>query len=220
MNDSASNSAGSLKRWQRRTFWTVWITYFAYYLCRYNLPITKNVMCKTFGWSNSDFGIILTALLLMYAVGQFVNGQLADRFGTRIIASLGVLGSVLMNLGVFVVVLLAPGAELGSRTVLWLVAVFWGANGFFQAMGWTPMVRVMAHWFPSRTRGKVMGLMGTCYQFGAAASWFLAFFLVSYYAKQINALDDRKRIHHLEHDSDQGVTTAWHFNKTDSVVIT
>jgi len=48
------------------------------------------------------------------------------------------------------------------------------------------MVRVMAHWFPTSRRGKVMGLMGTCYQFGAAFAWFLAFFLVGYYANQMS----------------------------------
>jgi sugar phosphate permease len=52
-------------------------------------------------------------------------------------------------------------------------------------MGWASMVRIMAHWFSSQNRGKVMGLMGTCYQFGAAFSWFLAFFIVTYYVQQM-----------------------------------
>ncbi len=39
-------------------------------------------------------------------------------------------------------------------------------------MGWTPMVRVMAYWFPVASRGKTMGLLGTCYQLGASlAGW-------------------------------------------------
>ena len=84
--------------------------------------------------------------------GQFVNGQLADRFGTRVIASLGVLGSVSMNLAVFAVVLVvAARLRESQRRVLLLIAIFWGINGFFQAMGWSPMVRVMAHWFPAET---------------------------------------------------------------------
>ena len=97
----------------------------------------------------------------MYAVGQFVNGQLADRFGSRFIASLGVLGSVSMNIAVFLVTLLLSPETTSPRTILLLVVIFWGANGFFQAMGWTPMVRIMAHWFSSENRGKVMGFFGT-----------------------------------------------------------
>jgi OPA family glycerol-3-phosphate transporter-like MFS transporter len=44
------------------------------------------------------------------------------------------------------------------------------------------MVRVMAYWYPLSRRGKVMGLMGTCYQVGGAFSWLLAFFLTGYFA--------------------------------------
>ena len=117
MNNKMSNPDGKLGGWQKRIFSTVWITYFAYYLCRYNMPIAKTRMCETFSWNAVQFGQILSALLLMYAVGQFVNGQLADRFGTRIIASLGVLGSVIMNLLVFAVVMVSPDDGLSSEMV-------------------------------------------------------------------------------------------------------
>jgi len=185
MSKTASGSANDLKWWQSRIFWTVWVTYFAFYLCRYNMPMAKSRLSDTFSWSNEEIGIIFTALLAMYAVGQFVNGQLADRFGTRVIASLGILMSVLMNLAVFLVLIVVDPNSVDTRLLLWLIAVFWGVNGFFQAMGWSPMVRVMAHWFPTEGRGKVMGLMGTCYQFGGAFSWALAFFLTGYFVDQM-----------------------------------
>lgn len=183
VHDLTPSSASDLRRWQRRIFASVWITYFAYYLCRYNMPMAKSRLCDTFSWNATSFGIVLTALTLMYAVGQFVNGQLADRFGTRVIASIGVLGSVAMNLAVFVVTLMAGPETANPNTVLLLLVLFWGANGFFQSMGWSPMVRVMAHWFPSSNRGKVMGVVGTCYQLGGAFSWFVAFLLTGYYVR-------------------------------------
>ena len=185
MADAGDATAGDVKGWQRRIFWSVWVTYFAYYLCRYNMPMAKTRMCDAFSWDAPSIGIVFTALTVMYALGQFVNGQLADRFGTRVIASLGVVGSVAMNLAVFVTVLVAEPGTANPRAMLILIALFWGANGFFQAMGWSPMVRVMAHWYPVSRRGKVMGLMGTCYQFGAAFSWLLAFFLTGYYVREM-----------------------------------
>ena len=180
-----NSSAQDLKHWQVRIFSTVWITYFAFYLCRYNMPMVTGEMGSAFSWDKSQLGIVFSSLTLMYAIGQFVNGQLADRFGSRLIASLGVLGSVSMNMAVFVATLLLSPKTTNPRTILLLVAIFWGANGFFQAMGWTPMVRIMAHWFSSKNRGKVMGFMGTCYQFGAAFSWFLTFFIVTYYVQRM-----------------------------------
>ena len=185
MNNATTGPTNDLRNWQRRIFASVWITYFAYYLCRYNMPMAKTQMCEAFSWDAGSIGIVFTALTLMYALGQFINGQLADRFGSRVIASLGVLGSVLMNLAVFLVTLTAsPEGVDPGRMLLW-ITIFWGANGFFQAMGWSPMVRVMAHWFPTSGRGKVMGLMGTCYQFGGAFSWFLAFLITGYYVREL-----------------------------------
>src|SRR3972149_406969 len=152
MNDPAHNSVSDLRSWQRRIFVSVWITYFSYYLCRYNMPVAKTRLCETFAWDAKAMGMVLTSLTLMYAVGQFVNGQLGDRFGARVVSSIGALGSVVMNLAIFVVMLAVSPETTNPNTVLLLVVVFWGANGFFQAMGWSPMVRAMAHWFPLHGR--------------------------------------------------------------------
>jgi hypothetical protein len=108
MSDPTSGEANDLKRWQYRIFGTVWVTYFAYYLCRFNLPIVKGKMVEGYGWNQQTVGWAFTSLALAYAFGQLVNGQLADRFGSRRMASLGVLGSVVMNLTVFILLMVVP----------------------------------------------------------------------------------------------------------------
>ena len=175
-----------MRRWQRRIFGTVWFTYFMYYFCRYNMPVAKSSLCDTFDWNAADIGAVFTALTVMYAIGQFVNGQLGDRFGTRFISTMGCAVSVLMNLAVFALLMIARDETIPASAVLPLLVVFWGINGFFQAMGWSPMVKVMAHWFPLKGRGKIMGWLGTCYQLGAACASLLALFLVSTYVTAWN----------------------------------
>ena len=83
MSQNEAKPTANLKNWQFRIFGTVWITYFAYYLCRMNMSMAKTPLCETFGWNAAEFGLIASSLTIMYAVGQFVNGQLADRFGAR-----------------------------------------------------------------------------------------------------------------------------------------
>ncbi|MBN2217769.1 MAG: MFS transporter [Pirellulales bacterium] len=181
MSSFSDHSPPELRHWQRRIFASVWITYFAFYLCRYNMPVAKIPIGEAFGFDKTGTGQILTVWAILYAIGQFVNGQLADRFGTRRIVTLGIFGSVAMNLAVFGLMFWADPKTANPTLVHAGLMIFWGANGFFQAMGWSPMVRLMAHWFPVEGRGKVMGVLGTCYQFGGAAASLLALFLTGYY---------------------------------------
>ena len=181
---AAGHAQADLRRWQKRIFANVWLAYFTFYLCRQNMPVANKRISDTFGWDKEgDFGKVLTALLICYAIGQFVNGQLGDRFGTRRISSIGIFGSVAMNMSVFLVIFFISPSEANSTLLLTLLVLFWGANGFFQSMGWAPMVRAMAHWFPVSSRGATMGWLGTCYMFGGAvASIMAAFFSGEFFA--------------------------------------
>ncbi len=155
------------KYWKRRMLWTVWITYAGFYLARVNMSIALPGIMKEYGFSKTTMGGILTALFICYAVGQFVNGQLGDRFGARKLVTIGVFASVLLNF-VF-------GFSGG---VLLTMIVIWGLNGYFQAMGWGPCVKTVANWFPRSERGRAGGILGSSYQIGNAASWALAGYII------------------------------------------
>ena len=70
MSDPANASSDDLKHWQRRVFWSVWITYFAFYLCRYNMPVAKSIMCEEYPWTTTDFGWVFSALTATYEIGR------------------------------------------------------------------------------------------------------------------------------------------------------
>ena len=158
-----------LKSWQKKMFWLMWVTYASFYLCRVNISVALPGIMDEFGLTKTNMGLVLSALFLMYAVGQFINGQLGDKLNSRRIIAVGLLCSAVLNL-VF--------GFLGG--LLGLMIVVWGLNGYFQSMGWGPTVKAMANWFPRDVRGRIAGRLGTCYIVGGAISWLLAGAVIRY----------------------------------------
>jgi len=173
-----------LSKAQWQTLFVVWLTYGAFYLCRVNIGPARVEIEKTFAIDPLEMGLVLGGLKIGYAIGQLVNGQLAERFGPKRILLTGMFGSVTACLlfasaGKLVHVLpslatpvnavvhvFAPSATLGPAAALLLV--IWFANGYFQAGGWPPTVKIMASWYTPTERGRMMGILGTSYQLGSA----------------------------------------------------
>ena len=156
-----------MKKWQKRILTTAWITYASFYLLRINMSVAIPGIMQEFGITKTSIGIVLSALFFAYAVGQFVNGQLADKFGAKKIVALGLFVSAILNI-IFGF----------TNNFLAGMVLIWGLNGFFQAMGWSPIVKTVACWFSAAKRGQAAGILGTSYIFGGAASWALAGFVV------------------------------------------
>ncbi len=152
--------------WRRRVFISIWITYGTFYLTRVNMSIAIPGIMEEFGYSKTLLGGILTCLFATYAIGQFINGQLGDKFGARRFISLGLLCSGILNI------------LFGFTNIFTAMMLIWGLNGYFQSMGWAPSVKTVANWFPPERRGKMSGLLGTTYQIGNAYSWALSGFVV------------------------------------------
>jgi sugar phosphate permease len=157
------------KSWQIRTFITIWITYGTFYLCRANISFALPGLSAEFGYSKTMLGLLGTALFIMYSLGQFVNGQLGDKFGARKLVFTGMIVSALLNI------------VFSFSTAFAFMLIVWGLNGYFQSMGWSPQVKTMANWFTVAQRGKWMGLMGSCYQIGNAYTWLFVSFLAANY---------------------------------------
>jgi len=148
----------------------MWITYASFYLGRVNISVAMPSIMAEYGISKTNMGLVLTALFMMYAIGQFVNGQLGDKLNSRRIIMYGLVTSAVLNI-IF--------GFIGG--VMGLMVVVWGLNGYFQAMGWGPTVKSMANWFPSKVRGIIAGRLGTCYIIGGALSWILAGTIIRYF---------------------------------------
>jgi len=171
MEKTLSTSVSELiGTWQKKMFWLMWITYASFYLLRVNISIAMPEIMQEFSLTKTNMGLVLSSLFLLYAVGQFINGQLGDKLNSRRIITVGLLSSAVLN-----IVFGFTGGILG------LLIVIWGLNGYFQSMGWGPTVKAMANWFPVKVRGRISGRLGTSYIIGGAISWFLAGTIIRYF---------------------------------------
>jgi len=142
--------------------WVLWLTYGSFYFCRNNLGVALPGLEADLGYDKKQMGTVLMSLKLTYGLGQFINGQLAERVSPRKMLAVGMLASAALNV------------LFGFQTALFFLLFVWACNGYVQALGWTPTMRVAANWFPAERRGKAIGIIGTGYQLCGALTFVVA----------------------------------------------
>ncbi len=148
--------------------WVLWLTYGSFYFCRTNISAAIPGIQDEFGFTRAQVGLILGGLKLAYGIGQLVNGQLAEKISARKLLTVGMLVSAALNV------------VFGMGAALYFLIFIWACNGYFQALGWTPCMRVAANWFPVEKRGRAVGIIGTGYQVTAALTFILAGYSVEW----------------------------------------
>lgn len=126
------------------------------------MPFLQNEV----GLSKHQLADIVFCYSLAYAGGQFLKGELADRFTGRRIVAWGLTLAVAANL------LMAPFARFEPLLLLGML------NGLAQSTGWPSLVKLMGEWFPSKRRGVVMAWWSTNYVLGGLLATLLASALV------------------------------------------
>ncbi|MDD2599721.1 MAG: MFS transporter [Kiritimatiellae bacterium] len=173
-------SSASLRRWKWRILLATMACYLFYYCGRFNLAICLKPIMNEFGWDKAQMGFLVSVLIVSYGIGQFINGNLTDRFG-RVLMPVGAIVSCLANwafsyaseFSSFFASLI--GITSTSAMTFGTMAVFWGINGYFQAMGMAPGGRLISNWWAHHERGTAMGL----YTFAAAMANVTVFLLAS-----------------------------------------
>lgn len=133
--------------------------YLFYYTGRQTFGFAIPFIEEELGISKTVLGGFGTALLWAYAIGQAVNGNLGDKYGGRLLMSLG----AVLSCGLNWIVSFGVG--------FWTLFIPWTANGFSQSMGWAPGSKVLSNWWGHHERGRAFGL----FMFAAGMSSILAF---------------------------------------------
>jgi OPA family glycerol-3-phosphate transporter-like MFS transporter len=166
-----------------RQRWTIflvtYLAYFGFYMTRKAFPVAKIGILNdpSVNLSREVMGLIDGGYGIAYALGQFIWGMSADRFGSRKVVLFGMLSSVLV----------AIMMGLSSTAIAFGALLFF--QGLFQATGWAPLVKNVSLWFSKKERGRIYGIWSSNYALGgmvagvfagymalACSSWRFAFF--------------------------------------------
>ncbi len=136
------------------------VLYCFQYCTRLNISSATPYLIED-GWSESVIGILTGTLFWTYGIGQLINGRLSELVGPAKFIVAAVVLSAAAN---FLV------ATQNANSVV-ILAVIWGANGFFQSMSWTPGIAALTKWWPGKSRGFATGFANAFSGFGQVAAY-------------------------------------------------
>ena len=124
------------------------------YIDRTMLGLLKTDLTGEFGWSENDYGNIVTAFQAAYALGFLLMGWLIDRFGPKvgyaIAISIWTIGHVAHGFASSV------GSFMAARVILGV-----GEAGHFPSV-----VRASSEWFPQKERSYAIGWVNSATTIG------------------------------------------------------
>jgi MFS transporter, OPA family, sugar phosphate sensor protein UhpC len=151
--------------------WSIILTttfgYAMYYICRLSFNVMKKPIIDEGLFTETQIGIIGSALFFTYAVGKFINGFLTDRANIRRFMATGIFISAIINL------------ILGFYHGFYAFIILWGLNGWFQSMGATPCAVALTRWYSYKERGTYWGFWSTSHNLGESLTFILTAFVVS-----------------------------------------
>lgn len=155
--------------WRVRVMYSMVTGYALFYFLRNNLPMASKAIIDEHHFSNTQWGVVLSSSTIVYAFSKFFSGIIGDRANPRLLLSLGLLFSAIVN------VAFGFGAGLVS------FALLWGLNNAFQGAGVPPCVRLLTSWFSPKEIGRAWGIWNASHQIGGAVIAIWAGWLVGHF---------------------------------------
>jgi len=141
--------------------------YLFFYTGRHNFGWATKAMREDLGISYTFIGWISFAMLIGYSLGQFINGNLADRFNPKYLVPIGAYLSIACNLGI------------SFTHSPYIILVLWFLNGYFQSMAWAPGGKIIANWFKTEEQNKAFGLYTMAAGFSSAVTFAISIYITS-----------------------------------------
>lgn len=142
--------------WRFRIFFGMYVGYAFYYFTRKSFTFAMPALQAELGLGKFELGLLASILSLSYGASKFVSGILGDQSNPRYFMSIGLILTGVFNL------------LFGFSSSLWMFAIFWGLNGWFQGWGWPGCAKLLTHWYSQSERGRWWGVWNTSHNLGGA----------------------------------------------------
>lgn len=129
------------------------------YIDRGTIAILAPRLQEVFRWSQSDYGWIINAFMMAYAIMMVVSGRVIDRLGTRI--------GYALAMGWWS--LAAMGHALARSVFSFGLARFMLGAG--EAGNFPASIKAVAEWFPKRERALATGIFNSGTNIGAVIAY-------------------------------------------------
>lgn len=126
-------------------------------------------MAADLGFTKGDLGLIGSILYISYGISKFVSGMMSDRSNPRYFMATGLIITGILNI------------FFGMSSDLWVLAFFWGLNGWFQAWGWPACCKELNYWFDQSERGLWYSICSTSHNLGGALIPILVAFCCEFF---------------------------------------
>lgn len=144
------------KYWRWRVFIGMYVGYIFYYFSRKSYTCIMPLLIQDLGFSKSDLGLLASFFAITYGLSKFLSGIISDRSNPRIFMALGLVMTGILNI------------LFGCLSSVFLFAVLWALNGFFQGWGWPPCAKLLSHWYSQKERGTWWGMWNSSHNLGGA----------------------------------------------------
>ena len=107
------------------------LVYMISYVTRNSYNAIISEMVTSTGLAKSTLSIALTGAFITYGLGQLISGFFGDKVQPKILISIGLVATSIMNL-------LIPLCQNATQ-----MAIVWCVNGFAQSFMWPPIVKIL-----------------------------------------------------------------------------
>ncbi len=139
-----------------------WLAYTVAYLGRLNFNAYIEPIRDQLGATKTELGLVSSFFFFSYGAGQLFHGIMSKKYNPRYSVAVALLGSAAVNLA------MPLCASPSSMKYLWLL------NGFFQAILWSSVVKMLADRLSDEMLPKALVTMGTPPAIGTFVAYGIA----------------------------------------------